>query len=87
MENKYIITQDYENDVYNYLIHSYKGKIESVLNNQDTELFLREFYAESPNWYTNQNIYHLIDTLIWLTYSDKEKEEKLTMDIETYFQV
>jgi len=86
MENEYIVTQDYGNDVYTHLIQSYKEKIESVLDNQGTPLFLREFYAESPNWYTNQNIYHLIDTLVWLTYTDQEKENKLNEEIEIYFK-
>jgi len=86
MEKEYIVTQEYGNDVYTHLIQSYKEKIESVLDNQETPLFLREFYAESPNWYTNQNIYHLIDTLVWLTYTDQEKENKLNEEIEEYFK-
>ena len=85
MEEEYIMHQ-YGNEVYNHLIQSYKEKIESVLSNQDTPLFLREFYAESPNWYTNQNIYHLIDTLVWLTYTDQEKENKLNEEIEEYLK-
>ena len=43
MEKEYIVTQDYGNDVYTHLIQSYKEKIESVLSNQETPLFLREF--------------------------------------------
>ena len=84
MEEEYIM-QQYGNEVYTHLIQSYKEKIESVLSNQDTPLFLREFYVESPNWYTNQNVYHLIDTLVWLTYTDQEKEDKLNDEIEEYF--
>ena len=85
MEEEYIMHQ-YGNEVYTHLIQSYKEKIESVLSNQDTPLFLREFYVESPNWYTNQNVYHLIDTLVWLTYTDQEKEDKLNEEIEIYFK-
>ena len=85
MEEEYIM-QQYGNEVYTHLIQSYKEKIESVLSNQDTPLFLREFYSESPNWYTNQNVYHLIDTLVWLTYTDQEKENKLNEEIEIYFK-
>ena len=85
MEEEYIMHQ-YGNGVYTHLIQSYKEKIESVLSDQDKPLFLREFYAESPNWYTNQNIYHLIDTLIWLTYTEQEKENKLNDEIEEYFK-
>ena len=79
--------QVYGNDVYMHLLNNYKNKIESILNNEDKPIFLREFYAESPNWYTNQDIYRIIDTLIWLTYTNEEKEELLDKELEEYFDL
>ena len=77
--------QSYGNDVYMHLLEQYKNKIESVLNNQDTPLFLREFYSESPNWYTNQDIYKIIDTFYWMSHTEKEKEDILNNDLQNYF--
>ena len=71
------------------LIHlqtSYKKKIMSLLNNQDIPFVTREFYAESPNWYTNEDMKSMIDTLVWLSYSEQEKKDILNEDIEDYFQ-
>jgi len=68
-----------------YLAISYKNKIMTILNNQDISLVEREFYAESPNWYTNNATKSMIDTLVWLSYSKKEKKDILNKDIEDYF--
>jgi len=56
-----------------------------MLNNQNISYIDREFYAESPNWYTNQDMKSMIDTLVWLKYTDEEKKEILDNDIDEYF--
>ncbi len=86
MDNKNITQSSEYDNIYQYLIQTYKERMNSVLDNQETPLFLREFYSESPNWYTNQNIYDLIDTLSWLSYTDQEKEERLNEEIEEYLK-
>ena len=68
-----------------YLQTSYKNKIMDILNNQDIHFVTREFYAESPNWYTNEDMKSMIDTLVWLTYTEQEKKDILNKDIEEYF--
>ena len=68
-----------------YLQTSYKTKILSILNNQEFSLVEREFYAESPNWYTNNDMKSMTDTLVWLTYNDNEKKEILDQEIDNYF--
>ena len=73
-------------DELNYLQEQYQQKIMSILSNQDIPFVNREFYSESPNWYTNEDMKTMIDTLIWLTYTEQEKKEFLNKDIEKYFQ-
>ena len=79
--------QSYGNDVYMHLLNGYKTKIESILNNEKIPLFLREFYGESPNWYTNQDMYNIIDSILWLTYNDQDKEEILNRELLNYFNL
>ena len=72
----------------NYLVYlqtSYKNKILDILNNQNLSLVEREFYAESSNWYTNQDPKSMIDTLLWLTNTEKEKKTKLDDELSEYF--
>ena len=68
-----------------YLQKSYKTKILSILNNQDIPFVTREFYTESPNWYMNEDMKSMIDTLVWLTYTEQEKKDILNKNIEEYF--
>ena len=68
-----------------YLQTCYRDKMIKMLNNQNLSYIDREFYAESPNWYTNQDMKSMIDTLVWLKYTDEEKKEILDNDIDEYF--
>jgi len=68
-----------------YLQTSYKNKIMEILNNQDIHFVTREFYAESANWYTNEDMKSMIDTLVWLSYTEQEKKDILNKDIDNYF--
>jgi len=68
-----------------YLQTCYRDKMIKMLNNQNISYIDREFYAESPNWYTNQDMKSMIDTLVWLKYTDEEKKEILDNDIDEYF--
>ena len=43
--------------------------------------YMKHFYEESPN-YQSEN---MVDALIWLSYSDKEKANILDNDLEEYF--
>ncbi len=56
-----------------------------ILNNQELSLVEREFYSESSNWYTNQDINSMIDTLLWLTMNDKQKIDILNEELTDYF--
>ena len=68
-----------------YLQTCYRDKMIKMLNNQNISYIDREFYAESPNWYTNQDMKSMIDTLVWLSYTEQEKKDILNADIEEYF--
>ena len=73
----------------NYLIYlqtQYKNKILDILNNQKLSLVEREFYAESSNWYTNQDPKSMIDTLLWITNTKEEKKNKLDYELSEYFK-
>tara|TARA_B100001287_G_C22663010_1_gene521341 strand:- start:665 stop:892 length:228 start_codon:yes stop_codon:yes gene_type:complete len=68
-----------------YLQTKYKNKMLEILNNQELSLVEREFYSESSNWYTNQDINSMIDTLLWLTMNDKQKIDILNEELTDYF--
>ncbi len=57
-----------------------------LLNREDISLIEREFYSESPNWYTNNSLSTIIDTLIWLTYDKDTKKNLLDNELEEYFK-
>tara|TARA_B100000035_G_C20920074_1_gene518090 strand:- start:59 stop:286 length:228 start_codon:yes stop_codon:yes gene_type:complete len=68
-----------------HLETKYKECIMKILENENISLVEREFYAESPNWYNNNDFKNIINTLVWLTYNDKEKENILNNELEDYF--
>ena len=73
-----------KNSLSNFLITKYEEKIMGLLDNQETDLYLREHYAESPNYYGNQDEENMIETLIWLSHSDKDKKDILDKELEEY---
>lgn len=74
-----------EENYFVYLQTNYKNKILDILNDQNLSLVEREFYAESSNWYTNQDPKSMIDTLLWLTNTNEEKKNKLDEELDNYF--
>lgn len=68
-----------------YLQNKYRECMMKILNNQDISFIEREFYSESSNWYTNTYFKNVIDTLVWLSYSDNEKKEILDNELDEYF--
>ena len=69
-----------------YLQQQYKSRIMDILNDQEISLIEREFYSESPNWYTNNSLNNIIDTLVWLTYDKETKKNILDKELEEYFE-
>ena len=57
--------------------------IMNLMNN--SELHLKDFYEESPDYFTNESILSMMQTLSWLSYPDNIKKEILDKDIENYF--
>ena len=68
-----------------YLYKKYQQRIYQKLDNDNIELYLREHYSESPNWYTNDNIKDIIESILWMTYTNKEKTEILNNELNDYF--
>ena len=51
----------------------------------NSEEFMKEFYEESPDYYQNESILTMMETLSWLAKKDNVKKEILDADIENYF--
>jgi len=49
---------------------------------EKSEDYLSDLYEESPNYTFNKDF---VRKLVWLTYSEKEKKDKLDQDLEEYF--
>ena len=69
-----------------YLTGTYQSRIMRLLNDLDNPMFLREHYSESPNYYTNSTLEGMVDTLNWLSYSDKDKKMYLDEELVEYFK-
>ena len=67
------------------LQYIYRERIMEILNNQEIPILEREFYSESGNWLQNNDFENMIDTLVWLSRTDKEKKEILDEDLDDYF--
>jgi hypothetical protein len=70
-----------------YLQNKYRNCMMKILNNQELSVIEREFYSESANWYTNTDFKSVIDTLVWLSLTDKEKKENLDKELDDYFNI
>ena len=59
-------------------------RILQELEGEDS-VYLREFYEESPHYVENNDFLSMINTLAWLSYSDKLKKKLLDKDLNNYF--
>ena len=59
-------------------------RMSKLMNNINIPLYLKEHYSESPNWKNNNDHNSMINTLIWMTYSNEEKKEILDEELEDY---
>ena len=66
-----------------YLVDEYSQRIFKILDNEGCPLYLREHYSESPSWYTNRSVTGIVDTLIWMSYSETEKRKILDEELES----
>ena len=73
------------NDFADHVATSYRKRMLEMLDDERYPLYLREHFSESPNYYTNINLYKMVDTLVWLTKSDAEKTELLDTELNEYF--
>jgi len=69
------------------LTEKYQSRIMRLLNDSETPMYLREHYAESSNYYTNSTLEGMVDTLNWLSYTDKDKMTHLDEELNSYFTV
>tara|TARA_Y100001970_G_C14220579_1_gene852426 strand:- start:2058 stop:2465 length:408 start_codon:yes stop_codon:yes gene_type:complete len=66
-----------------YLVDEYSKRIFKIMDNAECPLYLREHYSESPSWYTNHSVNGIVDTLIWMSYSDNEKLKILDEELQS----
>ena len=69
-----LVLQNIEN------MNTYNTRIIEIIEN--SEEYLGDFYNESPNYTFNKEY---VKKLIWLTYSDKEKKDRLDDELDEYF--
>lgn len=67
-------------EIHNKNIHYFNKRIDELCMNK--EEYMKDFYEESPDYHTN----NMVNSLIWLSYSDKEKLQILDNDIDNYFK-
>jgi hypothetical protein len=75
MDRNSIIDQNVKN------VNSFENRMRDIVNS--SEDYLQDFYNESPNYVCDKEY---VQKLIWLTYSDKEKENILDNELELYFK-
>ena len=69
-----------------YLQANYYQRVSQLINNEPLQ-YMKEHYSESPNWMINKEINNIVDTFVWLTYSEKEKKEKLDDELNDYMKL
>lgn len=72
-------------DFADYFTKTYRKVILNKLDDDKLPLYLREHISESPNYYTNINLYNMTDTMEWLAFSDPQKREFLDQELADYF--
>ena len=66
--------------IHNNNLKKYDNRMHNIINNSEEDI--RDFYIDTPS-FDNKN---MIESLIWLSLSDKEKNKILDDDIDTYFR-
>ena len=59
-------------------------RMSKLINDNNISSFMKDHYSESPDWKTNNNHNNMINTLIWMTYSENEKKNILDDELEEY---
>jgi len=65
-------------NLHNKNVDKYSKRIDQLINSPH---YMSEFYQESPNYST----INMVDNLIWLSYTDKEKKDILDLEIQSYY--
>jgi hypothetical protein len=77
-------SMDSEQPLREYLDTRYHARIMEQLNDATVPLYLREHYTESPNYYATEDPSVMIETLVWLSRTDAQKQAYLQADLEAY---
>ena len=67
-------------EIHNKNIHYFNKRIDELCMNK--EEYMKDFYEESPDYHTN----NMVNSLIWLSYSDKGKKKILDNELDEYFK-
>lgn len=66
-------------EIHNKNIHYFNKRIDKLCENKQE--YMKDFYNESPDYHTN----NMVNSLIWLSYSDSEKKKILDDELDDYF--
>ena len=50
-----------------------------------SEVEIVRIKTSSPNWLQNNTIHSIIDTFVWISYTDAEKKNILNQELNDYF--
>ena len=67
-------------EIHNKNIHYFNKRIDELCENKQE--YMKDFYDESPDYHTN----NMVNSLIWLSYSDSEKKKILDEELDNYFR-
>tara|TARA_B100000035_G_scaffold312084_1_gene322848 strand:- start:267 stop:653 length:387 start_codon:yes stop_codon:yes gene_type:complete len=67
-------------EIHNKNIQYFRNRIVELCVNK--EEYMKDFYDESPDYHTN----NMVNVLIWLSYTDSEKNKILNNELEDYFK-
>ena len=69
-------------DFADYMTRAYRKRMHEILEDDRLPLYLREHLSESSNYYTNNNLYTMVDTLVWLSHDDTQKKQLLDRELD-----
>ena len=70
-------------DSFNHLTWSYKARMLLLVEDKKPDNYMVEHYQESPS-YNSPCAKEMIDTLIWLSYSDEDKKRILDDEMDMF---
>ena len=68
------------------MIRLFHNRVQEKVVDEDTPDFMKDLYAESPTYFENDSLKGMLETFVWMSYSDSEKKRILDADLDAYFK-